>query len=112
MKNAIKFLGIIVLATIIGFTMTGCIRGTYTYRGNTATLTYEGETVGTATVSRNTLTANGTYGGDSLTVTATKVGSNTFSNPFVGTWIGTDGDGEAIEIIISDISWALFYIGD
>ena len=93
MKNTIK---IIILLAIIVFTMTGCYySGTYTYRGNTATIMYEDERAGTATLSGNTLTGN--FQGEAFTVRK----SNTGANPFIGLWVGTWGGGR-VEAAVSD----------
>jgi hypothetical protein len=52
------------------------IDGTYTYEGNTATLSYEGETIATATISGNTLTVD-LEDGDTFTLTKGTGGGGT-----------------------------------
>jgi len=82
----------------------GCIFvGTYTRSGNNATLFRDGERSGSATVSGNTLSGNF----DGQRFSATRV--NVASNPFVGTWRGTAGDGEPVELVFGDSILMFFH---
>ncbi|ULQ59421.1 hypothetical protein K7I13_13205 [Brucepastera parasyntrophica] len=75
---------------------------TYTRNGNAAAVGgYMYETLGSATVSGNTLT--GSVQGNSFTASK----SNAGSNPFIGAWMGSADDGTEIEIVISDTAWAV-----
>ena len=67
MKNLNKFIGIIALLAVIGFSMAACDNGT---------------------------TDNG--GG----------------NPFVGTWNGSDGDGDAIRLVVTSSTWTVSWPGN
>jgi hypothetical protein len=59
-----------------------------------------------ATVSGNTL--SGIFDGQRFT--ATRV--NTSSNPFAGTWKGTDEDGDSVEIVFGDTILMAYYTED
>jgi hypothetical protein len=101
----------ILFSTAIFFTtaiLTGCpfFAGTYTRNGSTATIYMDGEKNGTATVSGNTL--SGSLDGQRFT--ATKV--NTASNPFAGTWRGTDDDGDSMEIVFGNTILMAYYRED
>ena len=104
MKKSIKFILLVALVIISGSITTGCYMfGTYTFRGNTATLTLATEETVTVTVSGNTLT--GTYEGMSFTLTRSSHSPNRGSNPFVGTWTNTS---EGFSAIVNDTDWILF----
>jgi hypothetical protein len=94
-----------ILATAI---LTGCplFAGTYTRSGNTATLYMDGEKNGSAAVSGNTLSGNL----DGQQFTAARV--NTGSNPFAGTWRGTDEDGDSVEIVFGSTILLAYYRDD
>jgi len=100
MKNALKFktsiriAGIVVFAALV---LSGCtFAGTYTRNGNNAVLYRDGKKDATASVSGNTLSVIS----DGQKYTATK--ANTGSNPFAGTWKGTDKDGDSLEIVFGN----------
>jgi len=79
--------------------------GTYTYSGNKATLTANGEYAGTATISGNNLKLS--WGGIDFTLTKSGSGSGSGSNPFTGTsWRATDG-GYAWTLSFTSSSWTL-----
>jgi len=61
---------------------------------------------GIATLSGNTLSGKV----DGQQFTATRV--NTDSNPFAGTWKGTDEDGDSVEIVFGDTILMAYYTED
>jgi len=96
-------------------------QGSYTYSGNTATLYFYGDNVGSATISGYNLTlkyqnwdtftlskgsSGGTNPGDSNP-------GNSGSNPFIGTWSGYSGNGQYTNSVIimefSDSGFTLTY---
>jgi hypothetical protein len=97
----------VVFIFFITTTFTSCIfAGTYNRKGNTATLYMGGRSNGSATVSGNTLSGNF----DGQQFSATKV--NTGSNPFAGTWKGTDADGDSVELVFGDTILMAYYSED
>jgi len=98
MKNIFKLFGIIALLAVIGFTaalsLTGCSDGGGGPSGgpppDPETETYTG-------------TANGkTY---TLKITKAAVTPPGGTNPFVGTWNGTDKDGDDLTVIFTTTTW-------
>jgi len=86
----------------------GCFvaAGTCTRSGNNATLFQDGARSGSATVSGNSL--SGILDGHRFS--ARRV--NTASNPFAGTWRGTDEDGESVELVFGDSILMTFHMED
>ena len=97
MKNVIKLFGIIAFLVVVGLSMTGCF-GTYTFSGNTATLTFEGE-IFILTISGNTLSGE--------EFSATRLNDEDIptsrTNPFMGAW----GDEDGNVLIFDDTEWLL-----
>jgi len=98
----------IVFVSLTAVLFSGCFvaAGTYTHNGNNATLFQDGARSGSATVSGNSL--SGTL--DGYRFSATRV--NTASNPFAGTWRGTDEDGESVELVFGDSILMAFHMED
>ena len=98
----------IVFISLVTVFFSGCFTaaGTYTRNGNNATLFQDGHRSGSATVSGNNL--SGTLDGHRFS--ATRV--NTASNPFAGTWRGTDEDGESVELVFGDSILMAFHMED
>ena len=98
-KSMIRHGTTIILIMVLAF-LSIASGGTYTFRGNTATLMYEDETI-TVTVSGNTL--SGTYRGTRFTATRVYFEDvpTSSSNPFMGAWMDTDGN----IILFDDTAW-------
>jgi len=98
----------IVFFSLVTVSFSSCFTaaGTYTRNGNNATIFQDGQRSGSATVSGNNL--SGTL--DGYRFTATRV--NTASNPFAGTWRGTDEDGEPVELVFGDSILLAFHMED
>jgi len=95
-----------IFLVIVFFSSCFVAAGTYTRNGNNATLFQDGARSGSATVSGNSL--SGTLDGNRFS--ATRV--NTASNPFAGTWRGTDEDGEPVELVFGDSILLAFHMED
>ena len=105
----------IVFHFLIASIFTSCgsnaVAGTYTREGNTAIFYIDGYDDDDndnfiVTVSGNKLSVN--LDGEQFTMTRI----NTSSNPFAGTWKGTDEDGDSVEIIFGDTFLMAYYTKD
>jgi hypothetical protein len=96
----------------------GSESGTFTSSGNSATLRLDGVTIGTATISGNTLTVSISEWGIMVLTRQGSSGNNPGgdtpggNNQFIGTWNGIDPDGDPVQIVVTSTGWTMSWPGN